>query len=86
MDFTKPKGRYIFEKGDCKVMRQALQTLGWIEDYNKLVNKPDLTPEELGEALTSKLNRLTKELVSFVNPSNKPPWKDKGDIPMIRNR
>ena len=84
MDFSKPKARYVFEKGDYVAMREDIQNSNWIEDNEKLISKQGVTPEELWGALKSKLHYLTDKLVPFVSPSEKQSWKDKGDIPIDR--
>ena len=77
MEITKLQGRYLFEKDNYVTMREDLQTSSWNDDYDKgppdkLLSKPDVTPEKLWAALRSQLYELTKKFVPFVNPSGKP--------------
>ena len=71
MDFTKPQGRYLFEKGDYAAMREEHQTSTWNADYEKLLSKLDVTPEELWGALRSQLYQLTEKFVPLGKPIGK---------------
>ena len=82
VDYSKSKERYIFTKGRYPAMRKNLSESGWIEEYLKLSNEPEVKPEVLWNSLKSKLLDLRNEFVPLGNSDGKPTWKTKGSIPL----
>ena len=56
VDYSKPKERYMFHKGNYEAMRKNLIDSKWIEGYIKESNKPGVKPEELWISFKTKLD------------------------------
>ena len=82
VDYTKPKDRFLFGKGNYSAMREHLSNSSWSDEYVNLANTPDTTPEDLWYSLKTKLIELTNKFVPLETTSNKPKWQEKGSIPI----
>ena len=82
VDYTKPKDRYIFEKGNYADMRDSIRLSTWREEYMNLSRKNGVTTEDLWRSLKSALTGLKEAFVPVQKASAKPSWKDKGSIPI----
>ena len=85
IDYSKPKDRYVFEKGNYADMRDSARISKWREEYVNLSMKNGVTTEELWTSLKSVLTELKEAFVPVQKASNKPAWKDKGSIPIDAN-
>jgi hypothetical protein len=73
LDYTKPKDRFVFAKGDYEAMRNNLTNSNWKEEY--IASGNNKTVEELWFSLKSKLLDLRNQHVPKETASNKPSWK-----------
>ena len=83
LDFTKPKKRFIYDKGDYSGMIEELNETRWVE--NLFSTSEIMSVEELWNAVKSKLLQLRNKYVPTKIVSGKPMWKKKGDIPIGQN-
>ena len=82
VDYTKSKDRYNFSKGNYLDMRKDLSTSNWFEQYQRLASNENTKPEDLWQALKSKILDLRNQYVPLEAGSSKPTWKSKGSIPI----
>ena len=82
VDFTKPKEKLNYAKGNYQAMRDYLLNSSWRDDFYTLGNKETATSEELWLFLKTKLLELIDKFVPRETPSGKPAWRDKGSIPL----
>ena len=85
VEYSKSKERYNFSKGNYTSMRERLSESKWIDDYIKLSDEEEVSPEILWNSLKSKILDLRNEFVPLENPEKKPSWKTKGSIPLDKN-
>ena len=79
LDYTKPKERYQFLKGDYTEMRTYLTKANWVEEYASLGDKSSV--EDLWLSLKGKLTELRNKFVPKQEPGG-PSWKTKGNYPI----
>ena len=82
VDYTKPKDRYVFEKGNYAGMRESELLSKWREEYLNLSVENGVTSKDLWRSLKSTLVELKNAFVPVQKASNKPAWKDQGSIPI----
>ena len=63
VDYSKPKKRYLFSKGDYSSMRESLSTSNWAGDFINLAIRPGGTVEEPWNSIESKIHELRNEFV-----------------------
>ena len=80
LDYSKGKGRFIYDKGSFDGMRAKLKSENWSEDItNSMKNK---TVESIWQSIKSKVLDLRNEFVPHQAPSSGSTWKDKGSVPI----
>ena len=80
MDYSKGKGRFIYDKGSFDGMRAKLKSENWSEDItNSMKNK---TVESIWQSIKSKVLDLRNEFVPHQAPSSGSTWRDKGSVPI----
>ena len=82
LDYSKPKQRYKFQKGNYEAMRENLGDSNWIDDYIKKANEPGVKPEELWILFKTKLLDLRNKFVPLGKGNENPTWKTKSSIPI----
>ena len=80
IDYTKPKGRYVYDKADFEGMKNDLKQTRWKEIFVRSRNTNSI--EELWTSLKSKLLDLRAKFVPKVTASAKPKWREKGSVPI----
>ena len=80
LDFTKPKDRYIYSKGDYDAMRSQIRNTEWNVMY--LETGETMSVEELWKVLTTKITELRNLYVPKVSVSGNPSWRKKGNFPI----
>ena len=81
LDYTKPKGRYSYEKADFQAMRNYLAETKW-EEY--LILGYDRIKDELWNHLKLKIYDLRDQFVPKTTISGKPLWNTNGSIPIAK--
>ena len=76
LDFTKPKERHDYAKGEYDAMRNSLGSNHWSRGFLEVGKNKSV--EELWSLLKTKLMELRDKFVPKVTISNKPLWKGKG--------
>ena len=82
LDFSKPKTRFIYKKGDYPAMIKELNDTHWMETV--LRTGTTMSVEELWNAIKSKLLQLRDKYVPTKVITGEPAWKNKGDIPVSK--
>ena len=83
LDFSKPKIKYLFEKGNYTAMITRLQDQDWKEKYIR--NGKEKTVEELWTEMKNTINDLKNDFVPKKKVDGKPKWKEKGSIPISKS-
>ena len=90
LDFTKPKEKILYNKGDFEAMRQQLDADGWREDFmaaaSRLINTEDSSRvEQCWSLLKAKLTELRNQFIPKTTVSNMPSWREKGSFPIDKS-
>ena len=80
LDYSKPKERYVYDKGDFEGMKKLLVEERWMEDY--VATAAGKSIEQLWECLKSKILDLRDNFVPKKNTSSVPKWKEVGTFPV----
>ena len=80
LEYTQPKERYQFLKGNYVAMRSEVKKSKWVETF--ISDSSLKTVEELWTSFKDKLLSLREGFVPKAKSSDKPCWKDKGTFPI----
>ena len=80
LDYTKPKDRYAYGKGDYDAMRNELSDTNWQEEYVTSASNKNIA--ELWGTLKSTLKQLRDKFVPIAKLSANSSWKKLGGFPI----
>ena len=82
LDYSKPRSRYVYDKGDYDSMRSSLESSNWCEGFMK---QSSSSVNELWSDLKQKLIELRNQYVPIKLISGKPNWKERSRVPLSKN-
>ena len=80
LDFSKPKEKPNYDKGDFDAMRDRLTRDNWLEDF--IASSTGKSPEQLWESLKSMLNEMRDSFVPKKIFNSSPRWKNIAGFPI----
>ena len=83
LEYTKPKDRYAYEKGDYDAMRNELSDTNWQEEYVTSASNKNIA--ELWGTLKSTLKQLRDKFVPIAKLSANSSWKKLGGFRIGKN-
>ena len=90
LNYSSPKERFLWNKGNYDAMRENVTEEGWKDKFitasSQLINTNSSSRvEQCWDLLKTKLHELRDKYVPKVTVSNKPSWKDKGSFPIDKS-
>ena len=87
LNYTKPKEKWLFSRGDFDGMRRKINDEHWNIDFLTLASQLASTSmcsrvEQCWEILKGKIIELRNEFIPKITVSNKPSWREKGSFPI----
>ena len=85
LDYSRPKDRFVFGKGNYKGMLNDIEETKWIENFTKfaaLLPKDGSRVEKCWKSLKDKVLSLRNQFVPKSVASSTPSWKEKGSFPI----
>ena len=80
LDYSKPKEKLLYDKGDFNAMRIQLVENDWMEEFISTADGKSV--EELWQSIKSMLENLRKSFVPKKQSDTSPKWKDVGGFPV----
>ena len=83
LNYSKPKDKYVYHKGNFDEMRKHLEDSRWTENF--VANSESKPVESLWESLKSKLLELRDKFVPKKKCGTDPSWKAVGGFPIDKD-